>query len=223
MPQTQAAAQRTIRIILADDHALVRQGFRRLLEDDPRIEVAGEAGTGMEAIAICRELRPAVALLDLAMPELNGLAAAEEIRREAPETKVIILSMHADASHIQQALRAGVQGYVLKDAADLDLAQAVSAVAGGGTFWSPGAAAIMADLLRQPADAAADPWDRLTLREREVLQLIASGKSNKEAAAMLGISPNTVAVHRANVMATLGLRGAAEMALYAVKRGLIPG
>ncbi|MGH9526267.1 MAG: response regulator, partial [Terriglobales bacterium] len=202
-------------------HALVRQGFRRLLEDDARLEVAGEAGTGLEAIALCRELRPDLALLDLAMPELNGLAAAEEIRRTAPEIKVILLSMHADTAHLRQALRAGVQGYVLKDAADLDLAAAVLAVAAGGTFWSPAIAAMMAGLLRQPPDEAADPLDQLTLREREVLQLVAAGKSNKEAAALLGISPNTVAVHRANVMAALGLRGTAEMALYAVKKGLI--
>lgn len=214
-------SRRPIRLILADDHALVRQGFRRLLEDDARLEVAGEAGTGLEAIALCRELRPDLALLDLAMPELNGLAAAEEIRRTAPEIKVILLSMHADTAHLRQALRAGVQGYVLKDAADLDLAAAVLAVAAGGTFWSPAIAAMMATLLRQPADEAADPWDQLTLREREVLQLVAAGKSNKEAAALLGISPNTVAVHRANVMAALGLRGTAEMALYAVKKGLI--
>lgn len=211
-----------IRILLADDHALVRQGFRRLLEDDGRIQVAGEAGTGLEAIARCRELRPDLALLDLAMPELNGLAAAEEIRRAQPETKIIVLSMHADTAHLRQALRAGVQGYVLKDAADLDLPAAVLAVAAGGTFWSPGVAEAMAGMLRQgPEGPRSDPWDQLTLREREVLQLIAAGKSNKEAAALLGISPNTVAVHRANVMATLGLRGTAEMALYAVKRGLI--
>ncbi|MGH9491811.1 MAG: response regulator [Terriglobales bacterium] len=215
------ASRRPIRLILADDHALVRQGFRRLLEDDARLEVAGEAGTGLEAIALCRELRPDLALLDLAMPELNGLAAAEEIRRTAPEIKVILLSMHADTAHLRQALRAGVQGYVLKDAADLDLAAAVLAVAAGGTFWSPAIAAMMAGLLRQPPDEAADPLDQLTLREREVLQLVAAGKSNKEAAALLGISPNTVAVHRANVMAALGLRGTAEMALYAVKKGLI--
>lgn len=215
------ASRRPIRLILADDHALVRQGFRRLLEDDARLEVAGEAGTGLEAIALCRELRPDLALLDLAMPELNGLAAAEEIRRTAPEIKVILLSMHADTAHLRQALRAGVQGYVLKDAADLDLAAAVLAVAAGGAFWSPAIAAMMAGLLRQPPDEAADPLDQLTLREREVLQLVAAGKSNKEAAALLGISPNTVAVHRANVMAALGLRGTAEMALYAVKKGLI--
>lgn len=213
-----------LRLILADDHALVRQGFRRLLEDDARIEVAGEAGTGWEAVALCRELQPDVALLDLAMPDLNGLAAAEEIRRARPETKVILISMYADAPHLRQALRAGVQGYVLKDAADLDLAAAVLAVAGGGTFWSPGVAQTMAGMLRQgDEERVSDPWDRLTLREREVLQLIAAGKSNKEAATLLGISPNTVAVHRANLMATLGLRGTAEIALYAVKRGLIPG
>ncbi|MGH9533567.1 MAG: response regulator [Terriglobales bacterium] len=222
MPRPAPSYPHRVRVVLADDHALVRQGFRRLLEDDARIEVVGEAGTGLEAIARCREQHPDVALLDLAMPELNGLAAAAEIVRAAAETKILILSMHADPAHVQQALRAGVQGYVLKDAADLDLAQAVLAVAAGGTYWSPGTAAIMADLLRQPA-ATADPWERLTLREREVLQLIASGKSNKETAALLGISPNTVAVHRANVMATLGLRGTAEIALYAVKRGLIPG
>lgn len=211
-----------VRVVIADDHALVRRGFRRLLEDHPRIQVVGEAGSGLEAIELAQSLRPHVLLLDITMPELNGLEAAERIVRLAPAVKLVVLSMHADEAYVRQALRLGVKGYLLKDAPDLDLAQTVLAVAQGQTCLSPAVAAILAEAFRQGrADAADDPYERLTLREKQVLHLVAQGKANKDIAALLAISPNTVAVHRANLMATLGVHGTAELVLFAVKRGLV--
>lgn len=192
------------------------------MEDHPRLRVVGEAGGGIEAIELAERLNPDVILLDMAMPELNGLEAAERIRRVAPAAKLIMLSMHSDEAYVRQALRAGARGYLLKDAEDLDLAQAVLAVVGGQTYLSPGAAEVLATAFQSGrAEAADDPLDRLTRREKEVLQLVAEGKSNKEVAALLGISPNTVAVHRANLMETLGVRGTAELVLFAVKRGMV--
>lgn len=215
-------AEAPIRILIADDHALVRQGFRRLLEDHPRLQVVGEAGTGLEAIELAQKLHPDLLLLDIAMPELSGLEAAEKIGRLEPRIKLIILSMYSDEAYVRQALRLGVKGFLLKDALDLDLAQAVLAVAGGQTYLSPGVAQILVNAFQEGrAEAADDPYDRLTLREKEVLQLVAQGKSNKDIAGLLHISPNTVAVHRANLMETLNLHGTAELVLFAVKKGLV--
>ncbi len=215
---------RKIRVILAEDHTLVRQGFRRLLEDSSGIEVVGEASTGLAAIELSKKLKPDVVVMDLAMPELGGLEATEEILKVLPETKILILSMYSNDAYMRKAFKLGARGYVLKNAIEVDLTRAVRALADGDTYMSPGISNVVIENLKGhgPTDVASDPYDRLTLREKEVLQLIAQGKSNKEIAAMLDISANTVAVHRAHVMETLGIHRTAELVLYAVKKGVIP-
>ena len=205
-----------IRVLLADDHALVRQGFRRILEDEPDIVVAGEAGGGAEAIELSDRLGPDVVVLDLGMPEINGLHAAIEIRRRHPRRPILMLSMHADPQYVRNALDAGVNGYILKNALETDLIAAVRTVAAGGRFVS----AELSDATR-PLDAEEDLFAKLSAREIQVLRLIALGRSNKEIAALLGVSANTVAVHRTNLMATLNVHKAAELVLVAVKKGLV--
>jgi two-component system, NarL family, response regulator NreC len=215
---------RKIRIMLAEDHTLVRQGFRRILEDSSRIEVVGEASTGLASIELAKKLKPDVVVMDLAMPELGGLEATEEILKALPETKILILSMYSNDAYVRKAFELGARGYVLKNAIEVDLTRAVLALAEGDTYMSPGISNVVIENLKGhgPRQAAGDAYDRLTLREKEVLQLIAQGKSNKEIAAMLNISVNTVAVHRAHVMETLGIHRTAELVLYAVKKGVIP-
>jgi len=215
--------EKKIRVILADDHALVRQGFRRILEDDPRISVVGEASTGLNAVKLAKETKPDVAVMDLSMPELGGLEASAEILKELPETKILVLSMHSDAAYVRKAFEIGAKGYLLKNAIEVDLTRAVVALAEGGAYMSPGISNIVIESLKAGSldGAGQDPYERLTLREKEVLQLIAQGKSNKEIATLLNISVNTVAVHRAHLMETLGIHRTAELVLYAVKRGLV--
>lgn len=213
---------RPVRVLLVDDHALVRQGFRRILEDEPDFEVVGEAGGGAEAIALDQQLDPDVIVMDMAMPEINGLHAAIEILRRDPERRILILSMYADEQYVVNALDAGVSGYILKNALETDLIRAVRVLAGGGRFLSPELSDIAIRHLRsRETPPAEDPFTKLSQREIQVLRLIAIGKSNREIAAMLGISANTVAVHRANLMGTLGVRKAAELVLIAVKKGLV--
>lgn len=215
--------EKKIRVFLADDHTLVRQGFRRILEDDPRITVVGEASTGLSAMEHCAKLRPDVVVMDLSMPELGGLEATAEILKASPQTRVLILSMHSNEAYVRKAFQAGAKGYILKNAIDMDLTRAVFALAEGGAYMSPGISNLALESLKSGTlqEAAQDAYERLTLREKEVLQLIAEGKSNKEIASLLDISVNTVAVHRAHVMETLGIHRTAELVLYAVKRGLI--
>ncbi len=215
--------EKKIRVLLAEDHTLVRQGFRRILEDDPRIVVVGEASTGLAAIEQCKQLKPDVVLMDLAMPELGGLEASAEILKENPDIRILILSMYSNEAYIRKAFEVGAKGYMLKNAIELDLTRAVTALAEGGAYMSPGVSNLVIESLKAGSfqDTSKDPYERLTLREKEVLQLIAQGKSNKEIAQLLNISVNTVAVHRAHVMETLGLHRTAEIVLYAVKRGLI--
>jgi DNA-binding NarL/FixJ family response regulator len=213
---------RRIRVLLADDHALVRQGFRRILEDEPDIEVVGEAGGGAEAIELERRLDPDVVVMDMAMPEINGLHAAIEILRRQPARRILMLSMYADEQYVLNALDAGVSGYILKNALQTDLIRAVRALAGGGRFLSPELSEIAIRRLRsRDAPPADDPFTRLSQREIQVLRLIAMGKSNREIAGLLGVSVNTVAVHRTNLMSTLGVHKAAELVLIAVKKGLV--
>ncbi len=200
-----------ITVLLADDHTLVRRGFRRLLEDDPAITVVGEASNGEEAVRTFTELRPHIVVMDSAMPGTSGLAATRAILDVDPEARILMLSMHAEATLVHQALAAGARGYVLKSALDLDLAAAVKRVAAGERVVDPSVI------------AAEDPDDRtrLTTRELEVLQLICDGLSNREIAARLGLSANTVAVHRAHIMNALGVHKTAELVMYALQHGLI--
>ncbi|PYR78507.1 MAG: DNA-binding response regulator [Acidobacteria bacterium] len=211
-----------IRVLLADDHALVRQGFRRILEDEPDIVVAGEASGGARAIELARSLLPDVIVMDLAMPEINGLHAAIEILRDRPGSRVLILSMHADEQYVRNALDAGVKGYILKNALETDLTRAVRALASGGQFLSPELSELAIRRLRgTDPGAAEDPFSTLSAREIQVLRLIALGKSNKEIASILGLSVNTVSVHRTNLMNALGVHKTAELVLLAVKKGLV--
>jgi DNA-binding NarL/FixJ family response regulator len=212
-----------LRILLADDHTVVRQGLRKVLEDRPEWEVVAEAGDGREAVRQAEALKPDIAILDVAMPLLNGIETTRQITRRVPTTRVLVLSMHADEAYVTQMLQAGATGYLLKDSADVDLIQAVSEVAKGKSFFSPAIARVMLDdYVRQLADkGVTDRYQSLSEREREIFQLIAEGKTNKEIAALLSISPSTVETHRAHIMEKLDLHSAAEIVLYAVRRGVI--
>ncbi len=215
--------RKKIRVLLADDHTLVRQGFRRILEEDARITVVGEAATGLRAIALAKELKPDVAVLDLSMPELGGLEAAAEILKTDSSVKILILSMYSNEAYVRKAFEIGAKGYMLKDAIELDLTRAVVALAEGNAYMSPGISNLVIEGLKTGSfnDARQDAYERLSLREKEVLQLIAEGKSNKEVGTLLGISANTVAVHRARVMEVLDIHRTAELVLYAVRKGLV--
>ncbi len=212
-----------IRVLLVDDHTLVRQGFRYLIEDDPRMVVVGEASTGVEAMKQCAALKCDVVVMDISMPDIGGLEATAEILKRQRDVRVVILSMHSNPAYVRKAIDVGARGYVLKDAIDAELVQAIAAVANGDAFFSPSVSRFVLQSLKEGSapKAAPDRYDQLTLREKEVLQLIAQGKSNKEIACLLEISVNTVAVHRSHLMETLGLHRTAELVLYAVKRGLI--
>ena len=212
-----------IRILLADDHTLVRQGLRKLLEERPDWEVIAEAGDGREAVRLAEQHKPDVAILDVAMPLLNGIEATRQITRRTPGTRVLVLSMHADEACVTQILQAGATGYLLKDSADVDLVKAVGEAAKGKSFFSPAIARVMLDdYVRQLADrGVTDRYDSLSEREREIFQLIAEAKTNKEIAALLNVSPSTVETHRAHIMEKLDLHSAAEIVLYAVRRGVI--
>jgi len=210
-----------IRVLLADDHALVRQGFRRILEDEKDIEVVGEAGGGAEAIALDQQLDPDVVVLDMSMPEINGLHAAIEILRRNPDRPIMILSMFDDAQYVRNALAAGVRGYILKNALETDLLLAVRTLAGGGRFLSAELAATVENPPAAEKSADDERFEQLTAREIQVLRLIAMGKTNREIGTLLGLSANTVAVHRTNLMSTLGVHKAAELVLIAVRKGLV--
>jgi DNA-binding NarL/FixJ family response regulator len=210
-----------IRVLLADDHALVRQGFRRILEDEPDIEVVGEAGGGAEAIELDKQLDPDVVVLDLAMPEINGLHAAIDILRREPNRRILMLSMFSDEQYVRNALEIGVSGYILKNALENDLTRAVRALAAGGQFLSPELSSLAIRHLRGEPEAEPDAFSKLSQRELQVLRLIALGNTAKEIAALLGVSANTVAVHRANIMSTLGVHKTAELVLIAVRKGLV--
>jgi two-component system response regulator NreC len=212
-----------LRLLLADDHTVVRQGLRKVLEDRPDWEVVAEAGDGREAVRLAEEHKPDVAILDVAMPLLNGIEAARQMTKRVPATRILVLSMHADEAYVTQILQAGATGYLLKDSADVDLIQAVAAVAQGKSFFSPAIARVMLDdYVRQPREKGfTDRYETLSGREREIFQLIAEAKTNKEIAALLNVSPSTVETHRAHIMEKLDLHSAAEIVLYAVRRGVI--
>lgn len=202
-----------ITVLLADDHALVRRGFRRLLEDDPDIVVVGEAADGDEAIRLAGALKPRVVMMDCAMPGTSGLVATRRILERNPEILVLMLSMHSEDTLVRQALAAGARGYILKDALDLDLAGAVKKVTAGET--------VLDQKVAQPAGLKGERDRGLTARELEVLQLICDGHSNRTIAERLGLSANTVAVHRANIMNALGVHKTAELVVYAIQHGLV--
>jgi len=200
-----------ISVLLVDDHALVRRGFRRMLEDDPGIQVVGEASDGHDAVEAAAKFRPAVVVMDFALPSMNGAVATRQIRKANPDTAVLILSMHSEPTYVRTCLEAGALGYLLKNAMDLELVAAVKQVAAGERVLDPRLGS-----LKQSGSER-----ELTTRELEVLQLIVNGKSNKEIATVLGLSANTIAVHRANIMQTLGIHNTDEMVVYAIRKGLV--
>ncbi len=212
-----------IRILLADDHGVVRKGLRYMIERHEDLEVVGEAADGREAVKMVAELRPEIVVMDIAMPLLNGIDAATQLLKEAPQSSVIILSMHADEGYLLRALTAGVKGYLLKDSADEDLVRAIRAVLEGKSFFSPAVAQMLADEYTRSMQRRAieDSYELLSAREKEVLQLLAEGKSNKEVAALLNLSTYTVESHRTHIMQKLGLRNFAELVLYAVRKKII--
>jgi DNA-binding NarL/FixJ family response regulator len=202
-----------ISVLLVDDHALVRKGFRRMLEDDPAIAVVGESSDGTEAVRLALELRPRVVVIDCALPGISGIEAARRIREKFPEALILMLSMHSEDTLVRQALEAGTRGYILKNAIDLDLVSAIKRVADGKMVLDPQLA--KSDGLKGERETG------LTTRELEVLQHIVAGQSNKEIAAELKLSVNTVAVHRANIMDALGIHKTAELVVYAIRNGLV--
>jgi two-component system response regulator NreC len=212
-----------LRILLGDDHTLVRHGLRKILEERPDWEVTGEASDGRDAVRQTLAVQPDVAILDIGMPLMNGIEATRQILRRLPNTQILILSMHANEAYIIQALKAGAQGYLLKDSADTELIRAVESVAAGKSFFSPAVAKVMLDdYVRHLADKGiADRFDSLSEREREVFQLVAEGHSNKEVADLLSVSPATVETHRAHILQKLDVHNTAELVLYAVRRGVI--
>lgn len=212
-----------IRVLLADDHSVVRQGLRVWLERSGTVKVVGEAGDGREAVTLAEELQPDVAVLDIAMPLLNGIEATAQITKRSPNTKIIILSMHADESYILRALAAGAKGYLLKESTESDVLPAVRSVQEGKPYFSASIAQVLLeDYMRMmKQNNLQDSFDLLTEREKEVLQLLAHGKSNKEVAQLLNLSPHTIDSHRTNLMQKLELHNTAEIVLYAVRKGII--
>ena len=205
--------EKKITVLLVDDHSLVRRGFRRMLEDESDMQVVGEAGTGEESVKLAKKLRPQVVVMDCALPGMNGLDATRQIIEESPDTAVLMLSMHSEGTWVRQAIDAGAKGYVLKNALDLELGAAIRKVAAGETVFDPQVE--QRSVLKGERNAA------LTQRELEVLQMIVDGKSNKEIATALDLSANTIAVHRANIMNSLGIHKTAELVVYAIRAGLV--
>lgn len=209
------------RVVIADDHTIVRQGLRSLLSAAGGFSVVGEAADGREALAVVERLQPEVLLLDLSMPGLNGVEALRRVKEVSPRTRVLVLSMHAGQDYVRPAVRAGAAGYLVKGAGLDRLLEALQAVASGGTFYGPEAQAVLA--ATAPGRAVEDSLELLTGREREVLQLVAEGKSNRDIGELLGISPKTADAHRTNIMRKLDLHDAQALTRYAVGRGLVTG
>jgi RNA polymerase sigma factor (sigma-70 family) len=212
-----------VNILIADDHGIVRKGLRLQLEQNPAFHVIGEAADGREAVRMTEELKPDVVVMDIAMPNLNGIQATAQITKRIPHVGVIILSMHSDESYLTRTLAAGAKGYLLKDSADVDLDRAVNVVAQGKSFFSPAIAnTLLEDYMRQLQQRGLqDSYDLLTEREKEIFQLLAEGKSNKEVATTLDLSTSTVETHRTRIMQKLDLHSSAEIVLYAVRKKII--
>jgi len=214
---------KTIRILLADDHTVVRKGLRLLLESHPDLEVIADAADGRETVALAEQHTPDVVVMDVAMPALNGIEAARQICAKLPHTAIVFLSMHSDEGYVLKALKAGARAYLLKDSAEQDLISAVKAVTEGKAFFSPAISKMLVeDYMRQMQERAVeDSYDLLTTREREILQLLAEGKSNKEVANVLNLSLYTIETHRSNIFQKLNLHSTAELILYAIRKGVI--
>jgi two-component system response regulator NreC len=212
-----------LRLLLGDDHTLVRHGLRKILEERPDWEVVAEVGDGREAVREALAHKPDVAIIDISMPLLNGIDATQQIVKRVPETRVLLLSMHSDEAYVTRALQAGAAGYLLKDSAGKDLIKGVAAVAAGQSYFSPGIARLMLDdyVKRVAGSGVADRYETLSAREREIFQLIAEARTNKEVAQLLEISPATVETHRARILQKLDIHNTAELVLYAVRRGVI--
>jgi DNA-binding NarL/FixJ family response regulator len=213
-----------LRIIIGDDHKLFRQGLRKILEERPDWEIVAEAGDGREAVRHALAMHPDVVVLDISMPLLNGIEVTRQLVRRLPQTRILILSMHTEEAYVVQALQAGAHGYLLKDSAAKELIRAIDVVAGGKSFFSPAAAKIMLDdYVKRVSEhgGVADRYDSLSEREREIFQLVAEGRSSKEIAVLLSVSPTTVETHRAHIMQKLDVHNTAELVLYAVRRGVI--
>jgi len=202
-----------LRVLLVDDHALVRRGFRRMLEDEPTFEVVGEASDGLEAVESAERFAPDVIVMDCALPQINGIEASRRILQKRPQTAILMLSMHSEDTLVRQALEAGAKGYVLKNAMDLDLVSAIKGVVEGKTVLDP--------QIERSGNLKGERDTGLTPRELEILQHIVAGKSNKEIASDLRLSVNTVSVHRANIMDALGIHKTAELVVYAIRNGLV--
>jgi two-component system response regulator NreC len=215
--------QKKTRVLLADDHRLMRSGLRLVIERHPDFTVVGEADDGRQVVAMAESLKPDVIVMDIGMPNLNGIEAARQISEKQTETAIVMLSMHADEGYVLRALKAGARAYLLKDSAEEDLTQAIEAVRDGKSFFSPAVSRVLLqDYMRKLERVGAeDSYDLLTAREREILQLVAEGKSSKEVATLLNLSTYTVETHRSNIMQKLNLKGIPELILYAVRKGLI--
>ena len=211
------------RILVADDHSLVRQGIRGLFASDPTLSIIAEASNGLEAVSLAKKHRPDIAIIDISMKELNGIDAIQQIVRRCPMTSIVVLSMFSDERYVNRAVRAGAKAYVLKDSADDDLIRAIRALREGNTFFSPAIAKVLLDAHSRTLEgtAAEDRYELLTEREREIYQMLAEGKTNKAIASALGLSIHTVETHRVRIMAKLDLHNSAELALSAVRRGII--
>jgi DNA-binding NarL/FixJ family response regulator len=210
-----------ITVLLVEDHTVVRQGLRRILENDPQIEIVAEVGDGREAVLIAQQRTPHVAIVDISLPALNGIEVTRHLAKVAPNTRVLILSMHADEAYVRQSLKAGAKGYLLKDADDQDLLRAVTALHDGGSYFSPAVSRLLLDGYLQDKPDPSDELNLLSDREREVLQLIAEGKSNKEIAQALNVSVSTVESHRKHIMEKLDLHNTAGMVRFALRKGIV--
>jgi two-component system, NarL family, response regulator NreC len=212
-----------IRVVVADDHTIIRSGLRMLLEREAGFEVVGEASDGRQAVDLAESLKPDVIMLDIGMPNLNGIEATRQIVQKLPRTRVVVLSMHSDESYVLKALKSGARGYLLKDSAESDILNAIRAVSEGKAYFSPEISKMLVDdYMRQMQQRGVeDSYELLTGREREILQLLAEGKSNKEISSALNLSPYTVETHRSNILQKLNLHSLPELILYAVRKGVI--